>query len=202
MSLRYGTNVSHWVSVFNVQPGRHCSQKTLHGTCMRKIQRLGTYGTTRVRHQRRNSETEPHADSLGLDNHVQYSWEDLRKLPCLQGFWTPQYYSAKLSGLLSKCTGQMVFYRSALWHSWFSLVMGLMYVGTIRSPAKCCPISQKLRWDISTISPLMGKPSSLIYAALLQSSGHNSIRPLEDFNDHMLRCHGVELIGEDEWPGG
>ena len=78
--------------------------------------------------------------------------------------------------------------------------MGLMYVGTIWLPAKCCPISRKLRWD--TISPLMGKPSSLIYAALLQSSGHNSVRPLEDFNDHMLRCHGVELIGEDEWPGG
>ena len=81
--------------------------------------------------------------------------------------------------------------------------MELMYVEKIRSPAKSSLISRKLRWDISTISPLRGKPLRLIYAVLLQSSDHNSIRPLKDFNDHMfLRCHGMEPIGEDEWLGG
>ena len=45
-----------------------------------------------------------------------HSHGDQYQLPCLQGFWTPQYYSAELSGLLNKCTGQMVPYRGALWH--------------------------------------------------------------------------------------
>jgi len=37
-------------------------------------------------------------------------------LPCLQGLWNPQYYSAELSGLLDKCAGLMVSSCGAIQH--------------------------------------------------------------------------------------
>ena len=97
-------------------------------------------------------------------------------LPCLQGFWTPQYYSAELSGLLNKCTGRMLSFCGALRHIWFSSVMG-------RVSCRNHPIARKVYLTKTEKArfvlplPLPRNHSYSIHVVILRSSGCNLARP-------------------------
>ena len=72
-----------------------------------------------------------------------------RQLPCLQGLWNPQYYSAELSELVDKCAGPMMFYLSALHHIRLSPATGLIPVGFTRLPANLRILACENRGGVS-----------------------------------------------------